>query len=68
MLKLQRYNGTDSLDTFLRKSHSMSWNEEDTMYHLCGSLEKAAGQVLWNLGKPSKIRPTISPRQLSPVV
>jgi len=24
MLKLQRYNGTDSLETFLRKFHSMS--------------------------------------------
>jgi len=23
MLKLQRYDGTDSLDTFLRKFHSM---------------------------------------------
>jgi len=28
----------------------------------------AAAPVLWNLGKPSKIRPTVSPRQLIPVV
>ena len=53
MLKLQCYDGTDSLDTFLRKFHSMSqylqWNEEDAMYHLCGSLEGAAGQVLLDI-------------------
>jgi len=54
MLKLQRYDGTDRLDTFLRKFHSMSqylqWNEEDAMYHLCGCLEGAADQVLWDIG------------------
>ena len=53
MLKLQRYDGTDSLDIFLCKFHSMSrylqWNEEDAMYHLCGSLEGAAGQVLLDI-------------------
>jgi len=53
MLKLQHYDGTDSHDTFLRKFHSMSrylqWNEDDAMYHLCGSLEGAAGQVLVNI-------------------
>jgi len=53
MLKLQRYTGTDSLETFLCKFHSMSrylqWNEDDAMYHLCGSLERAAGQVLKGL-------------------
>jgi len=53
MLKLQRYDGTDSLDTFLCKFHSMSqylqWNEDDAMYHLCGCLEGAAGQVLLDL-------------------
>ena len=54
MLKLQRYDGTDSLDTFLRKFYSMSWylqwNEEGEMYHLCGCLEGAPGQVLWDIG------------------
>jgi len=53
MLKLQCYDGTDSLDTLLHKFHSMSWylqwNEEDAMYHLCGSLEGAADQVLWDI-------------------
>jgi len=54
MLKLQCYDGTESLDTFLCKFHSMSrylqWNEEDAMYHLCGCLEGAAGQVQWDIG------------------
>jgi len=53
MLKLQHYNGTDSLETFLRKFNSMKqylhWNEDDAMYHLCGSLKGAAGQVLEGL-------------------
>jgi len=54
MLRLQHCDGTDSLNTFLHKFHSMArylqWNEEDAMYHLCGSLEGAAGQVLWDVG------------------
>jgi len=53
MLKLQHYTGTDSLETFLRKFNSMrqylQWNEDDALYHLCGSLEGAAGQVLEGL-------------------
>ena len=56
MLKLSRYTGADSLETFLRKFNSMrqylQWNEDDAMYqlyHLCGSLEGAAGQVLEGL-------------------
>jgi len=43
MLKLQRYMGADSLRQYLQ------WNEDDAMYHLCGSLEGAAGQVLEGL-------------------
>jgi len=58
MLKLQRYTGADSLETFLRKFNSMSWylqwNEDDAMYHLCGSLEGAAGQVLKGLPTDAK--------------
>jgi len=57
-LKLQRYTGTNSLETFLHKFHSMSrylqWNEDDAMYHLCGSLEGAAGQVLEGLPTNAK--------------
>ena len=63
MLKLQHYDGTDSLETFLRKFHSMSqylqWNEDDTMYHLCGSLEGAAGQVLVDLATDAKLTDVI---------
>ena len=53
MLKLQHYDGTESLDTFLRKFQSMAtylrWEEADIKYHLCGSLEGAAGLVLADL-------------------
>jgi len=58
MLKLQRYTGADSLETFLRKFNSMKqylqWNEDDALYHLCGSLEGAAGQVLEGLPTTAK--------------
>jgi len=58
MLKLQHYTGADSLETFLRKFNSMKqylqWNEDDAMYHLCGSLEGAAGQVLEGLPTTAK--------------
>jgi len=54
MLKLQCFDGSGSLDTFLLKFQSMAsylhWNKEDTLYHLCGSLKGAAGQVLWDIG------------------
>jgi len=54
MPKLQHFDGSGSLDTFLPKFQSMASylrrNEEDAMYHLCGSLEGAAGQVLWDIG------------------
>jgi len=63
MLKLQCYNGTNSLETFLRKFHSMSWylqwNEDDALYHLCGSLEGAAGQVLEGLPTDAKMTDVI---------
>ena len=53
MLKLQHYTGAESLESFLRKFNSMKqylqWNEDDALYHLCGSLEGAAGQVLEGL-------------------
>jgi len=32
----------------------LQWNEEDAMYHLCGSLEGAAGQVLEGLPMDAK--------------
>jgi len=59
MLKLQCYTGADSLETFLHKFYSMKqylqWNEDDAMYHLCGSLEGAAGQVLEGLPTTAKM-------------
>ena len=53
MLKLKHFDGTESLDTFLHKFQSMAaylrWEEPDIKYHLCGSLEGAAGLVLADL-------------------
>ena len=53
MLKLKHYDGTESLDTFLHKFQSMAaylrCEEPDIKYHLCGSLEGAAGLVLADL-------------------
>jgi len=54
LIKLQSFDGTESLDTFLTKFQHMgsylSWDDEDMLYHLCASLEGAAGQVLWDIG------------------
>jgi len=58
LLKLPRYTGADSLEMFLRKFNSMTqylqWNEDDAMYHLYGSLEGAAKQVLEGLPTDAK--------------
>ena len=58
MLKLKHYDGTESLDTFLRKFQSMAtylqWGEADIKYHLCGSLEGAAGLVLADIAPDAK--------------
>jgi len=52
--KLQQYDGTGSLETVLAKFQRMAkyllWDDEDKYYHLCASLEGAAGQVLWDAG------------------
>jgi len=54
LIKLQPYNGTGSLETFLAKFHRMAryldWSDDDKYYHLCASLEGAAGQVLRDAG------------------
>jgi len=69
MLKLPRYTGTDSLATFLRKFNSMKqylqWNEDDAMYHLCGSLDGAAGQVLEGLPTDAKTADVVKLLQTS---
>ena len=58
MLKLKHYDGTESLDTFLRKFQSMAtylqWSEPDIKYHLCGCLEGAAGLVLSDIALDAK--------------
>jgi len=52
-MKLQHYNGSDSLETFLLKFQHlavyMKWNDHDRFHHLCASLEGPASQVLWKL-------------------
>jgi len=53
LIKLQPYNGTGSLDVPGKISthhilHYYQWGDEDCYYHLCASLEGAAGQVLWD--------------------
>jgi len=54
LLKLQPFDGTGNLDTFLLKFRRMAsylcWDEEDALNHLCGSLEGAVGQVFWDIG------------------
>jgi len=51
--KLEPYDGSESLDTFLLKFRRMAdylrWDEEDTFHHLCASLRGAARQVLWDV-------------------
>jgi len=53
LLKLQHFNGSGSLETFLMKFQHMAaylhWDDEDTFSHLCASLDGATGQVLWEL-------------------
>jgi len=53
-MKLSRYDGTTSLETFLAKFTSMAdymnWNESDRYHHLCASLDGVAGQILWDVG------------------
>jgi len=46
LMKLSRYDGTTSLETFLAKFTSMAdymgWNESDRYHHLCASLDGVA--------------------------
>ncbi|HSN24257.1 MAG TPA: hypothetical protein VLS45_08845, partial [Methylomicrobium sp.] len=49
-LKLEKYNGTTPLETFLAKLDNCreyyGWSEKDTVHHLRACLEGSAGQVL----------------------
>jgi len=53
LMKLQHYDGSNSLETFLLKFQHlvvyMKWNDHDRFHHLCASLKGPAGQVLWEL-------------------
>ena len=57
LLKLQHYDGSESLEMFLLKFQHLAvylqWNEEDRFHHLCASLDGSAGQVLWELPLPA---------------
>lgn len=54
LVKLETYNGTTSLETFLAKFENASsylhWTEADRLFHLRASLQDTAGQVLWDTG------------------
>ena len=56
LFKLDKFDGSTSLDTFLWKfhqlAHHMSWGEQDKFINLCSSLQGPAGQVFREL--PSK--------------
>jgi len=53
LIKPQRFDGSQSLETFLLQfeqlAEYMQWGEKARCYHLCASLEGPAGQVLWEL-------------------
>jgi len=49
LFKLQRYDGSASLKTFILQFKHLAtylqWSEEDHFYHMCASLDGPAGQV-----------------------
>ena len=53
LFKLQRYNGSTSLETFLLQfkylATYLQWKESDRFFHMCASLEGPASYVLWEL-------------------
>jgi len=52
LIKLQRLGKPgDILDEVLAYMAAyLRWDDEDMFFHLCTSLEEAAGQVLWDVG------------------
>ena len=52
-VKLDKYDGTTCLETFLASVRNFAtyyrWSEEDELFCLRASLTGAAGQVLWDL-------------------
>ena len=53
LFKLQKYNGSTCLETFLLQfkylASYLRWKEDDKFYHMCASLEGRAGHILWEL-------------------
>jgi len=53
-VKLDKYDGTTCLETFLASVQNFAtyyrWSEEDELFCLRANLTGAAGQVLWDLG------------------
>ena len=56
-LKLGSFDGSTPLETFLAKfencSDYYSWDDRERLCHLRASLDREAGQVLWDAGKQS---------------
>ena len=63
-MKLSRYDGTTSLETFLAKFTSMAdymnWDESDRYHHLCACLDGVAGQILWDVGPDGTVAKIIA--------
>jgi len=59
LIKPQVYNSLGSVETLLMKFWHMAaylcCDDEDIFHHLCGSLEGAAGQVIWVVGPRAKM-------------
>jgi len=53
-VKLDVYNGTTCLETFLASVRNFTtysrWTARDELFHLKASLKGPAGQLLWDLG------------------
>jgi len=63
LMKLETYDGSGSLETFLAKfsklAEYMQWTDTDRYYHLCASLNGIAGQVLWDAGPQATVTDVI---------
>ena len=63
-LKLETYDGTTPLETFLAKFNNCSeyygWSERDRLLHLRASLDKTAGNILWDAGVQSSTADVIT--------
>ena len=55
LFKVDKYNGTTSLETHLLQFKQLAtylqWTERDTFYNICASLTGPAARVLWELPK-----------------